>query len=277
MRIRKHICFRADESPMLVDYLNKNQIPFERGGIVSNFDIYEDDAHWDFISAYIKRNHLFCLSETEYTKRELCSAQWLRMRSQWRFGYPQPESNFNYEDITYTRKDCCPKCNCGLKQINPFRIKKAPKWGQRHFAELNWVGDELFLDNTAETVLKQEGITGVSFLDVCNKKGDEIYPDIRQLQVESVLDLGLQTDRARIREIAHCPECGITKYVTSGIGMLSFRREIFENQPDIVKSGEYFGSGHYAARVILIRQKVYETILRNKLDRGLVFEPIELV
>ncbi len=261
---------------MLVDYLNKNQIPFERGGIVSSFDIYEDDAHWDFVSAYIKRNHLFCLSETEYTRRELCSAEWLRMRSQWRFGYPQPEDDFNYENITYTREDRCPKCNCGLRQINPFRIKKTPKWGQRHFAELNWVGDELFLDNTAEIALKQEGIAGVSFLDVSNKKGDEIYSDIRQLRVESVLDLGLQTDRASIREIAHCPECGIPKYVTSGIGMLSFRREIFENQPDIVKSGEYFGSGHYAARVILVRQKVYQTILHNKLDRGLVFEPIEL-
>lgn len=277
MKIRKHICFRTDESPTLMDYLKRNQIQFECGDILSCLDIYDNDAHWAFISECIKQDNLLCRSETIYTQSELCNAEWLSVRSQWRFGYPQPEDSFNYENITYTRNNYCPKCSSGLKQTNPFRIKKVPKWGQRHFAELNWVGDELFLDNTAEAVLTQEGITGISFLEVYDKKGSDIFSDIRQLQVENILNLGLQKDRASIRAVVRCPECGTFKFLLSGIGMLSFRRDIFEEQPDVVKTGEIFGSDHYAARITLVRQKVYQTILRNKLDRGLVFEPIELV
>ena len=161
--------------------------------------------------------------------------------------------------------------------MSPFRIKKEPKWGQRHFAELNWVGDELFLDPTAEELLKQEGITGISFCEVHDKKGTEVFPSIRQLVVNTILGLGLQADSKSIREVTSCPVCGIPKYLLSGIGMLSIQKEIFDNKPDVVKTGEIFGSDHYAARTILVRQKVYQTLLRNKLDRGLVFEPIELV
>ena len=277
VEIQKHVCFRIDEAPALVEYLMRNRISYEPGEILSCLDIYESDPHWIFIAEQIKQCNLLCRSETVFTKEELCNTEWLSMRSQWRFGYPQPEDDFNYENITYTRRNYCPKCSSGLKQTNPFRIKKAPKWGKRHFAELNWVGDELFVDDTAVTVLTQEGITGISFLEVQNKKGAEIFSNIRQLQVETVLDLGLQTDSASVREVTLCPECGIPKFLLNGIGMLSFRKEIFENQPDVVKTGEIFGSDHYAARIILVRQKVYQTILRNKLERGLVFEPIELV
>ena len=53
--------------------------------------------------------------------------------------------------------------------------------------------------------------------------------------------------------------------------------EIFEHAPDIVKTGEVFGDGHYIARIILINQKVYRAIVDNHLERGLVFEPIELL
>lgn len=276
MEIQKHICFREDEVPSLVEYLIRNQIVFDSNEILSGLDIYESNPHWSFVDEQIQRHNLFCQSETIFSKEELRNARWLSMRSQWRFGYPQPEDNFKYETITYTRTNYCSECSSGLLQINPFRIKKEPKWGQRHFAELNWVGDELFLSNTAEELLTQERITGISFLDVYDKKGVNVFPGIRQLAVDNVLPLGLEADSKSVREVEVCPVCGIPKYLLSGIGMLSFQGKIFDDKPDIVKTGEIFGSGHYAARIILVRQKVYQTLMHYKLDRGLVFEPVEL-
>lgn len=276
MKIKKRIVFDRESDPHLVNFLLKNGVPFEAGD-PTVLEINDDHPAWPEIEAYVTQNDLLCLSETSFTKMELANADWLRIRSQWRFGYPQPEDDFNYENITYTRRDYCPICSSGLVQTNPFRIKKAPKWGARHFAELNWVGDELFVDDTAKEILTLEGITGISFLEVVNKKGVEAFSNIHQIQVGGILDLGLQANRASVREMALCPECGIPKFLLSGIGMLSFRKEVFDNQPDFVKSGEIFGSGHYASRIILVRQKVYQTIVKNGLDRGLVFEPVELV
>lgn len=277
MEISKHICFNPHEVPAMAHYLRSNNIPFDDDEELSVLDIYESSVHWAYIEKQVQRANLFCLSETIYSAEELRNAEWLYLRSQWRFGYPQPEDDFQFEDITYTRRNYCTQCSSGLAQTNPFRIKKAPKWGQRHFGELNWVGDELFVDDTAEELLKKEGITGISFLEVFNKNGTEIFPNIRQMRVENVLNMGLQTDCASVRDVAICPKCGTPKIVLSGVGMLSFRREVFDKQTDLVKTGEIFGSGHYATRIILVRQKVYQMIVKGRLDRGLTFEPVELV
>jgi hypothetical protein len=54
---------------------------------------------------------------------------------------------------------------------------------------------------------------------------------------------------------------------------------VFDNAPDIVKTGDYFGvEGNMSpARKIIISQKTYQTIVKYKLDRSLMFYPIDLV
>lgn len=59
--------------------------------------------------------------------------------------------------------------------------------------------------------------------------------------------------------------------------MLTFKKEIFANAPDIVKSFEIFGDRLYAARVILVNHKAYDVITKNKLDRNLEFAPLKLI
>jgi hypothetical protein len=277
MEINKHVCFRLDEAPRLINYLQQNNIEYEMGEIISSIDLYESSPHWAHISECVEQEKLLCHSETVFTKQELQNAEWLTMRSQWRFDYPQPEGDFDYENITYTRQNYCPECSSRLVQVNPFRIKNPPKWGRRHFAELNWVGDELFVSDTAKSIFEGHNISGISFMKVQDKAGKEFFTDISQLIIHNIIDEGLFESKASIREINTCPNCGITKYLLSGIGMLAFQRKIFDNQPDIVKTGDLFGSGHYAARTIVVRQTVYQTIIQNNLERGLVFEPIELL
>lgn len=276
MEIKKRVVFRMDEAAGLIAYLRKNQIPFEEN-YISVIELLESDPRWPAIAEIVEQEDLICQSETVFTKQELDSAEWLQVRSQWKCGYPQPEANFEYETITYTRKGYCSECGSGLQQINPFRLRKPIKWGKRHFAELNWVGDELFISDTAKQLLQDGQTTGIFHMDVLDKKGSERIEGITQLRVESVLESGLLSNRDSIRETSICPQCGTVKHVPSGVGMLAMQREIFAGQPDIVKSGDCFGSGHYSTRIIIVRQKVYQLIVKNQLDRGLVFEPIELI
>lgn len=277
MKINKHIPFRIDEHPQLVDYLSRNGLAFCRGDIISSLDIYESDPHWPDIAAYVQSRKMLCLSETTFSKKELSSAQWLTVRSKWRNGYPQPEGAFGYQSITYSDGNYCNECGAGLIQTEAFRMKAAPKWGNRHFMMLNWVEDELFADEVAKSVLQGCGITGVSFREVKNKTGTEILPGVEQLIVPYILRPGIVAQRRSIDKIFQCTSCGIPKYHPTGIGMHAFKREIFENAPDVVKTGEVFGWGHSAPRLIIVSQKVYRAIIENHLDRGLVFSPLELV
>ena len=142
---------------------------------------------------------------------------------------------------------------------------------------LNWVFDELFVDGVAKNILEKEGITGISFLEVKNKKGTEVLEDTYQMIIHNRLSPGIVTKRRSIDDIYVCAECGVPKYHPTGMGMLALKKEIFEGAPDVVKTAEIFGWGHAAPTEIIVSQKVYQTITKNKLERSLVFEPIELV
>ena len=101
--------------------------------------------------------------------------------------------------------------------------------------------------------------------------------DTYQMIIHNRLNPGLITERRSIDDIYVCAECGVPKYHPTGMGMLAFKKEIFEGAPDVVKTAEIFGWGHAAPTEIIVSQKVYQTITKNRLDRSLVFEPIELV
>ena len=278
MEVKKHIVFGCKECPELLRFLKKNEIPYEDGSPIV-LDISDQSPFWPAIQAYVNKYEktIICLSETCFTKSELKAAQWLRVRCKWRNGYPQPEDGFGYEKITYTDECHCKECGSGLAQIDSFRMKKEPKWGKRHFMALNWVEDELFANETAKALLQDARFSGIEFREVRNKNGSQVLPDVYQLVIPNLLDAGLEPDRPSVDEIHICPYCGVAKYHPTGIGMLAFKGDIFHNAPDIVKTTEVFGWGHSASREILIRQNVYQFLTANHLDRGLVFEPVEII
>lgn len=275
MEINKHVCFYEEESPELLNYLKANNIPFNGDNLLV-MDIYESDPHWKFIGKCVEEHKLLCLSRACFSKQEVEESKWLRVRSMWLNGYPQPEDGFNYETITYTRKNYCTECGSGLIQTDAFRLKKAPKWGRRHFMMLNWVSDELFVNEIAKAVLEREKITGISFKEVKNKKGDEIYEGVYQLVITNLLEPGCIAEKSSLHEVLLCPKCGVKKFHANGKGKIAFRRSIFDSAPDIVKTGDLFGWGHAAPREIIVRQNVYQTIMKHDIGRGLDFEPIDL-
>lgn len=276
MEIEKRITFRTGEFPELIEFLNTNKIKFDDSGIISLLEIYESDPHWNTIARFTEHPGISVQSRTIFTTAELRNAQWMEVRCVWHNGYPQPEDErFLSESITYDGNKLCKKCGNGLVQIDSFRIKKEPKWGQRHFMQLYWVEDEFFVDDLAKTVLQDEKITGISFREVKDKAGREIISGVNQLELHSLPECGFIPDPKQIKAINYCEKCGSIKYVTNGIGMLKFKKSIFENAPDIVKSADLFGD-MICARTVFINQKAYQAIIRNRIGRGLIFAPIAL-
>ncbi len=268
---------KTDNAGNLIAYLEINNIPYKRGEVISTIDIFDSDPNWPKINTIATSLGIPVFSETSFSKQELLSAQWLRVRSKWHNGYPLPEGAFAYRNITYAPDSYCVECGCGLRQVAPFRMKGAPKWGTRHFMSLNWITDELFVDDLAKNILTQEGLTGFHFMPTHNRQGIVELPDIHQLVIEEVTVSGFIEGREDLRETLVCPICGCKKQHPNGIGMHAFRKEIFEGMPDICKCGDYFGWGKAGDRLILVRQEFYRAIIENHLERCLVFEPIELI
>lgn len=279
MEIWHHIVFTKSKHAGFCAYITERGLvkPGSESKGTVQMDISERNPYWIDVQKYILENHVFSLSETSFTEKELSDASFLRVWSRWRCGYPQPEDGFAYRSITYSEHNFCKVCGRGLFQQAPFWIKKTPNWGNRHFMMLNWVMDELFMDDTAKSVLLDAGIAGGGFRQVLNKKGTEVLPNIWQWDISKVLSAGVCFDNRSLDRITMCSACGGIKYHPTGVGMLPVRREVFTNAPDVMKTEEFFGSDHAAGRKIIVSQRIYRLLKDNRLIRGLVFEPIELV
>ena len=127
------------------------------------------------------------------------------------------------------------------------------------------------------SILKESGLSGFHFLPVKNKSGNAELPGVQQLIIESISKPGIIPGNADIDDVNKCEVCGNVKYHPTGIGMHTFAKEALCGMPDICHSYEYFGWGHGADRLILVRQSVYQTLINHHLARNLEFEPIILV
>ena len=274
MEYKNHITFFEKDHVKLTNYLKATDIKYDCNDTFCSFDILESNKHWKAISKILKRYKRWYLTETIFTKEELNAAEWLSVRSIFRFDYPQPEDE--YQEITYNGQKC-DECNGGLIQIDSFRFKKAPKLKNRHFFTTNWKDEVLFLSEDAKSKIENMNIPGISYKEVKNKTGTKIFPDIYQLVVDNILPEGLIQDLSSVDEKTICKKCGRTRYSPAKRGQLVYFKETFDNAPDIVQTYEIFGNGGYNQRKILLGKKVYQLIIDNKMDRALKFEPIKLI
>ena len=275
MDIEHRVVFRIGECLLLQDYLDENQISYKKDEYSVVFYILNSSPHWPIVSEFVKKYQILCHSETIFTDEELYSASWLYVWSSWRYDYPQPEDS--YWKNTYDDKKICCKCAQERVQQAPFRFKKPPKWGKRSFMSTNWVPDELFVSECTMNRLRQAGYGDISFCEVLNKSGKEIFPDIYQMKINQVLPPdGIVLENSCVKEVIVCPVCGRKQYGFQYVGQFVYKKETFFNAPDIVKSSEFFGWGH-PSRNIYISQKMFRFIKENKMDASLNFEPLILV
>jgi hypothetical protein len=228
----------------------------------TSFDVAEDHPHWSEVARLIKKFDAADIPLTKFTDEELASAQFLGFGA-WHHGYPMPDDDFGYLDITYDPKKGCRECNVGLKQIAPFRMRREPVWGRRSFMQLIWVYDEFFVTpDVWKAIFKPFGI---ECRPVVKNKTGAVLETVVQLEIPEIVNLHL----AKNYPYEICPICSRKKYHPGIPGF--FPAPSLTDLP-IFKSEQYFGSGGSAHKAVLVSNALYRSIEKAGL-RGAGFYP----
>ena len=217
------------------------------------FDVAESDAAWPAVRDWAKRRKPSDSVTTSFSKPEITAAGWLEVASDWHHGYPQPEDDFGYLEVTFDLTDYCAECGTGARQSAPFRMRGEPRWGRRAILQLNWeFGDYFVLPEVWLAVFKPHGVL---HRPVTNRKGVELKTVV-QLVVDE--QIAVVTDGLTGQP---CPTCGVTKYlpVTRGPAPALVTRPTGH----MARTREWFGSGHGAYRAVLISRSLREALEAN--------------
>ena len=267
MQIVHHVYLEADD---------KTRREFDRLGVTVEFvagrgitrdhvvfDISESDQSWPDVQAWIsKRPHVESVSPS-FSEAEVAAARWLELLPDWHHGYPQPEDDFGYRELTYDLSAFCWTCGIGAIQKAPFRMRREPRWGRRGILQLNWVFDEFFVTPEVwATIFEPHGIARRPVL----KRGGA------ELQGVVQLDVGEQVDiRTEGLEAETCPACGRVKYLPIKRGPLPE----FVDDPSghMATTRESFGSGASAHHAVVLSRELGAAI-RSANVRGASVHPV---
>lgn len=235
------------------------------------FFIYEDDPKWRAVQEVMTQYPpLGDYCGSDFTKNELRAAAWLQTSSRWELGYPQPEGDFGYLNLTYDLTHYCEQCGVGYVQQAPFRVRSEPKWGAtRHIAVLFWVYDAFFVRPEVWKAVFEP--FGIACRPVLKYRTDQPLDTVVQLTIDAMLPGHLVLD-GYPTEV--CPHCHTVKYhVPRRCGEFPPMTAVPKNV-HAAFSQEYFGSGGQAFRMLFISQALYRHIESHKV-KPMEFMPVQ--
>lgn len=228
--------------------------------------IAEGDSRWKSLLNVISAWDAGDQVETNFIETEKSKARFNRLRPTWHHGYPMPDDDDGYLELTYEASRACPECGIGYTQKSEFLMKGEPKWGSKHILQLNWIFDEYFvIPEVYEKVFKP---LGIPCRPVRHFKTQQPLQTVVQLVVDKISEYPLEIDR-KPEEI--CKRCGLGKYHAHSRGF--FPRLKGNPEQPIFKTQEYFGSGASAWRAIIISQDLYRAMSAIKL-KGVTYYPL---
>ncbi|MBR6597300.1 MAG: hypothetical protein IKK68_05055 [Paludibacteraceae bacterium] len=198
----------------------------------------------------------------EFEKKEILDSAFCLIDQCREFGYPMPDDDFGYKELTYSiTNEYCERCDIVKHQKDDFRIKNLPK---AKFWSLGWVYDEFFVDKAIyEAVFRP---FGVACRSVKNYKKETVIDSIVQLVIpdtDQPLDLSEY-------EYEICPVCGKIKYHAAVKGFFPIQ----ENPTlHMYKSKEYFGSGGSSSKKVFVSAQLRDKMLEYRLMNWRWFVP----
>jgi hypothetical protein len=208
-------------------------------------------------------------------------------------GYPQPEDD--YFEATYNLDQGCPTCAIGATQKAPFRFRSEPQAKHSQFIGLNWVFDQVFVREQVKSVFEQERVSGVKFSRPVKHRSGEELTTVYQLHVDVILDEAVDNRDLRIERCQMPTDPEMLRFLTANksrlvTGPFCGRQKMnypidtplrivanrLNNQPDFVRTSEWFGSGGDAGRPIIISERV-KSLIEMHGWRGAFLSNVELV
>jgi hypothetical protein len=255
----------VNASAEIVDRLHSLGIRVSPGSITLR--LHESDERLVAVRKALGKTNILDMIETEFTEEEMNSADYLVLDPAWHWGYPMPADDRAYLRVTYDLREYCCSCGIGASQHAEFRFDREPAWGNRNILQLNWVFDEYFVKpDVWEKAFRPFGIPKRSVLSVRTGRvlGTVVQLDFHCFSASplSVGDSNKET----------CSRCGRTRCVPHVRGFFPSPVSSLGNAAAF-RTREWWGSGCYAARRIVISNPLYKSI-RTGGVRGVMFTPL---
>lgn len=232
-----------------------------------HFEVDESNEKWSEVSRIAQEHSMLDYTYTKFTQSELDDARLLSMWPTWHCGYPMPDNDFGYRELTYDLSNWC-RCGIGKVQKAPFRLRQEPNWGKNSIMQVHWVYDEFFVKPEVwEQVLKPFGIETIPALRY--RTGLELKTVV-QLKIDGIAASEVNTTSLPYER---CDECGRIKYLPHKRGMFPTFLKVEENSKLVFKTREYWGSGGSAFRQIIVTHRLYQAITNANL-KGVSFVPV---
>lgn len=225
-------------------------------------DMEEDSYEYEMIAKFVNSYNLHdSVIGTKFSSQEILDSEVLSFTGGRAFAYPQPESP-DYLPNTYS--DSCLYCGVFGEQKSDFVIKKEPDLKKQKVMTLNWVFGELFAEiNAYNLYFKPMGLDNRTLSLVKSGTTAEHIVQVIIPSLEKKINMGGL-------EFSKCPVCSRTKYVPSTIGFFP-KPEIVDF--NIIKTVEFFGTGHSANHKILVNHNVMRSMIEQKMAKLHQFVP----
>lgn len=234
------------------------------------FTIIESDPNWATVSELMAVKGAVNIVETIFTSKEIRNAEWLRLKSTFEQGYPQPKLHWPIKQLSY--EIVCPKCAI-YKQTHPMRLAKEPNLGRKSFMSMIWAA-EVFCKPEVFLGLESIKAKGYEVWDALIHKTGKPSERVCQLYVPGITSPGVIFDDDLVRKI--CPVCGTPKYYPHVKGVMKLRREALLPDTDFMLTHEWFGHGLLAWREMIVSNRFAQLVLDNNWE-GIRFKVVELV
>jgi|WetSurMetagenome_2_1015567.scaffolds.fasta_scaffold206371_2 hypothetical protein len=281
MEIKHRISINSSDAKLLVKIdnfgINYNLIELPgKGGNFITFNIFESDPHWNEVINIVKTHKNFAIYddgdifETLFSEEEIRNADWLRFKSTFEQGYPQPKLHWPIKQLSYNL--ICNKCAIH-SQTASMRIIREPNLGRKSFMSLMWTNEILCKPEvlvTFETI----GIKGYEVWDVLIHKTSIPSEKIKQIYIPNIATSGFIINNDLKQTV--CPICGTIKYYPHEKGVMRLKKEAINPNVDFILTNEWFGSGYIAYREILVSNRVANLFL-DKGYLGVRFKVVEII
>ncbi len=271
MNILHRVSLNAASYDQPVEKLRELQVEFEvtpltaSHGIVT-FEVCESDVIWSELGPLIAEWGASDIARTEFSRSELDSADHLVLQTRWINGYPMPDDDNGYLDVSFGGSGC-KLCGGGRVQNAPFRLRNDPKWGRRILMGINWIPDAMFVPpHIFESVFKQFGARAEAVL---RHNTGSCLTSVVQLDIPR-----LQTDSLALEEPSNtCKVCGLGRYRHQSLGFFPPLNDS-ESKPDIFLTHETFGEGAVSWNEVIVSQAVYRAMRKYNANAAF-FHPLE--
>ena len=260
MKIQHRISFNS--ATELVKKIKSTGVVLAEGPIISTLEVDESDGRWPDIEYIIKGCQVVDLVHTKFTAQELDKSKWLCLNSDWHCGYPMPDDDLGYLELTYNLSKYDDMSGMGYIQKAPFRMKSEPLWKKNHFLQLHWVYDVFFvLPEVWESVFKP---LSIDCIPVLLHGSDQKLKTVVQLKAQGELPVPIDLDDYPKKGDKYLP-------VTKGFFPSISNTDVLDGH--YLLSKEYFGSGASASKAVIVSSVFYSAVRSNKL-KGVNFTPI---